>query len=110
MKVKLGTTPLRVEYTDDELKDRVLSYIDSNTDGVGFRDICDHLLMIANDEGKIIKDSDTDYEWMELDRADTLRVSRALWQQIWSYRLFIDFDTTHYKATDTYFMRYSPES
>lgn len=34
MKVKLGTTPLRVEYTDDELKDRVLSYIDSNTDGV----------------------------------------------------------------------------
>ncbi len=52
MKVKLGTTPLRVEYTDDELKDRVLSYIDSNTDGVGFRDICDHLLMIANDEGK----------------------------------------------------------
>ena len=80
MKVKLGTTPLRVEYTDDELKDRVLSYIDSNTDGVGFRDICDHLLMIANDEGKIIKDSDTDYEWMELDRADTLRVSRALWK------------------------------
>ncbi len=47
---------------------------------------------------------------MELDRADTLRVSRALWQEIWSYRLFIDFDTTHYKATDTYFMRYSPES
>ena len=50
MKIKLGTTQLHVTYTDDELKTKVLGYIDSKDDGVGFRDICDNILTFAEDD------------------------------------------------------------
>ena len=53
MKVKLGVTSVQVGYTDDELRIKVLGYIDAQSDGVGFRDICDNVLTFAEDEGRI---------------------------------------------------------
>ncbi len=105
MKVKLGVTSVRVGYTDDELKVKVLGYIDAQTDGVGFRDICDNVLTFAEDEGRIAPGADEQYQWMQLDRADILRIDRILWAEISCGRLMIDFDASHYQAADTYFIR-----
>ncbi len=105
MKVKLGVTPVRVGYTDDELRIKVLGYIDAQTDGVGFRDICDNVLTFAEDEGRIAPGADEQYQWMKLDRADILRIDRILWDEIRGGRLMIDFDATRYQTADTYFIR-----
>ena len=104
-KIKLGVTSVRVNYTDDELKVKVLGYIDAQSDGVGFRDICDNILTFAEDQGRIDDASGDRYQWMQLDRADVLRVNSILWDEIRAGKLMIDFDTTHYDAADTYFIR-----
>ena len=49
-KMKLGTTALNVTYTDDELREKILGYVDSRTEGVGFRDICTYVLTKARPE------------------------------------------------------------
>ncbi|MEY8245433.1 hypothetical protein AAK873_07365 [Heminiphilus faecis] len=105
MKVKLGVTSVQVGYTDDELRIKVLGYIDAQSDGVGFRDICDNVLTFAEDEGRIAPGGNDQYQWMQLDRADILRINRILCDEIRGGRLLIDFDVTHYRAADTYFIR-----
>ena len=105
MKIKLGTTQLHVTYTDDELKTKVLDYIDSKDDGVGFRDICDNILTFAEDEGKLSQPEAEQYQWMELDRTDILRIDAILNDAIAERRIMIDFNTTHYQAADTYFIK-----
>lgn len=104
MKIKLGTASLRVTYTDDELKIKVLGYIDAHDDGVGFRDICDNILTFAEDEGKLSQSENEQYQWMELDRSDILRIDRILHDAIAAGKIMIDFNTTHYQAADTYFI------
>lgn len=105
MKIKLGTASLHVTYTDDELKTKVLGYIDAHDDGVGFRDICDNILTFAEDEGKLSQPGDEQYQWMELDRSDIIRIDAILNDAISDRLIMIDFNTTHYQATDTYFIK-----
>lgn len=105
MKVKFGTTPLHVTYTDEELKIKVLGYIDAHDDGVGFRDICDNILTFAEDEGKLSQPDNEQYQWVELDRSDVLRIDAILNDAILERRIMIDFNTTHYRAADTYFIK-----
>ena len=42
---------------------------------------------------------------MELDRADILRIDAILNDAIAERRIMIDFNTTHYQAADTYFIK-----
>lgn len=104
-KMKLGTTALNVTYTDDELREKILGYVDSRTEGVGFRDICTYVLTKAVAEGRIEGPAGEEYEWEQLSHPDVLRTDRTLWQLIWKHVLVIDFDSTHYPAPDTYFMK-----
>lgn len=105
MKIKLGVTALRVTYTDEELRVKVLGYIDSKNDGVGFRDICDNILTFAEDEGKLAGGDGEQYQWMELDRADVVRIDAVLADAIADRKIMIDYNTTHYDVADTYFIK-----
>lgn len=103
-RIKLGTTSLHVTYTDDELKTKVIGYLRSCNDGVGFRDICDNILTLAEDDGKLSRDGSEQYQWEELARSDILRIDAILNDAITDRVIMIDFNTTHYQATDTYFI------
>ncbi len=105
MNMKLGTTALHVTYSDVELRERVLDYVDRSNDGIGFKDICTYILTDARQEGKLDAPQGEVYEWEALDRKDVLRIDRILWQAILDRELMIDFDSTHYSAVDTYFVR-----
>ncbi len=105
MKMKLGTTALHVTYSDVELRERVLGYIDRSNDGIGFRDICTYILTDARNEGKLDDSGNKEYEWESLDRRDVLRIDRILWQAILDHKLMIDFDASNYDAVDTYFVK-----
>lgn len=106
VKIKLGTTALDLTYTDDEIRDKILGYMASKDDGVGFRDICTFILTQAQAEGRIDGEkSDEMYQWESLSHMDVMRVDRILWQLIWKHQLVIDFDSSHYPVKDIYFLR-----
>lgn len=105
MNMKLGTTALHVTYSDEELRERVLGYIDRSNDGIGFKDICTYILTDARKENKLDVPESSGYEWEALDRKDVLRIDRILWQAILDGKLMIDFDTSNYDAVDTYFVK-----
>lgn len=103
--MKLGTTALHVTYSDVELRERVLDYVDRSNDGIGFKDICTYILTDAREEGKLDAPQSESYEWESLDRKDVLRIDRILWQAILDQKLMIDFDASYYQAVDTYFVK-----
>lgn len=105
MNMKLGTTALHVTYSDVELRERVLGYIDRSNDGIGFKDICTYILTDAREENKLDAPESNGYEWEALDRKDVLRIDRILWQAILDGKLMIDFDASNYDAVDTYFVK-----
>ncbi len=103
-KIKLGTTALNMTYSDDELSEMILSYVRTQDDGVGFRDICAYLLTQAQNDGRVEGQTGEEYQWESLSHIDTIKVDRILWQLIWKHRLVIDFDSSHYPTQDIYFL------
>ena len=103
--MKLGTTALDLTYSDDELREKILNYVDAQTDGVGFRDICTYILTQAQSDGRIDGPKDEAFQWEELSHMDVMRIDRMLRQLIWKHRLVIDFDSSHYPTQDIYFLR-----
>ncbi len=105
MHLKIGTTPLRVKYRDEELRFIIDEMIDGVPETIGFKDLCYKIIEKAKDEGQLDAPADASYQWLELDRRDVMRVNRILWEEINAGALVFDFDTTHYDSPDTYFMR-----
>lgn len=104
--MKVGTSVLHVTYSDVELRERVLDYIERSSRGIGFRDICTYILTDAHSEGKINAPDRDEYEWEALDRRDILRINRILWQALHDQIIMVDFDSSHYDAVDTYFVKF----
>lgn len=105
MKIKMGTTPVNVAYSDVELREKVLAAIPAGIEGVGFRTICDTILNDAEAEGKLGIPAGEQYQWMALSREDIVRIDRILCQALTDGTLIKDFDTAHYNTADTYFIR-----
>lgn len=105
MKIKMGTTPVSVAYSDVELREKVMAAIAPGNEGTGFRTICDTILNDAEAEGKLNIPTGEQYQWMGLSREDIVRIDRILCQALADGSLIKDFDTAHYNAADTYFIR-----
>lgn len=105
MRIKLGTTPVGITYSDVELREKVLGLISAGPEGTGFRTICDTVMENAESEGKLNTPAGQQYQWMELDRADILRIDRIIAQALNDGFIMVDYDTTHYNTADTYFVK-----
>ena len=105
MRIKLGTSPVGITYSDVELREKVLGLISAGPEGTGFRTICDSIMESAENEGKLDTSAGEQYQWMELDRADILRIDRVIAQALNDGVIMVDYDTTHYTTDDTYFVK-----
>lgn len=105
MRIKLGTSPVGVTYSDVELREKVIGLISAGPEGTGFRSICDSIMESAEKEGRLDTSTGEQYQWMELDRADILRIDRVIAQALNDGVIMVDYDTTHYTTDDTYFIK-----
>lgn len=103
-----GSTRLSLSYTDEELDEKVSSYVDMAKDEFTYNGVCGFIRERAKEEGKFQKEANTIYDDIELFPIDASRISRVLWQKIWNREIFIDFnkDPFHnYSSQETFFCK-----
>ena len=108
----MGTTyynpnPVPVEYTEEEMRERVLSYLDNGRSEFSFRQLSNYIINSAKEEHKVKNASHTQYGSNEMDTASSIQLSRILWELIWDKKIIIVFGDNPYvshSAGDTRFV------
>lgn len=107
MGLRYDMNPIPVEYTEGEMREKVLSYIDNCKSEFSFRQLSNYIINNAKDEQKVKNAPLTQYSSNEMDPASSILLSRILWELIWNRKIFIAFGenpfSAHY-AGDTRFV------
>lgn len=102
------TGPVPITYTDEELEQLISSYIAEANDEFSYRNICYYIVAKAKEEGKVQGAPHTEYTGNEISISAGNRISRILWEKIWSKEIFIAFGENPYHAHyngDTRFLK-----
>lgn len=86
--------PVQLSYNNEELKERINMVMDSrdHTTGITFVNLCYQLVQMAFQEHRVKKaDENVTLTSEELAAEDQVRVSRILWELIWSQKIFLLF-------------------
>ena len=91
--MKYDTNPVRLLYTNEELRDRILMVMDSrdHTTGITFVNLCYQVIQIGFQENKVVIPEDSIVTSEELAPGEQVRVSRILWELIWDRKIFLLF-------------------
>lgn len=93
-----NSNPVPVEYTEEEMRERVLRFIDDNKTEFSFKVLSSYMVQIAISERKV-KDADhTVYSSSEMDPRSSIMLSKILWDLIWDKKIFIAFGENPYAA------------
>lgn len=101
-----GPSKLGLKYTDEQLNQLIEDYIKSNGE-FSFSQLCGHVLSIADQQDKLKKEPNTSYSQIILTYADTVKISRMLWDRIWNkelIQLFNDPRDMNHNNSETYFV------
>ncbi len=104
---RLDSNPVPVEYTEEEMREKVLHYIDEVKEEFSFKVLSSYIINMAKKEQKV-KDADhTQYSSSnEMNSTSSILLSKILWELIWDKKIFIAFGvnpySTHYTG-DTRF-------
>ena len=88
------SNPVRLDYNDEELQERISMVMDSrdHTTGITFVNLCYQLVQIGFQEHRVKKaDENMILISEELSPEDQVRVSRILWELIWNHKIFLLF-------------------
>ena len=87
------SNPVHVLFNDENLKQRLLAFINSNESlsGTTFTNLCYHIRQQAIDDHAVNDSENTTYTSDELAPEDQVRVSRLLWELIWEHKIFLLF-------------------
>lgn len=88
------SNPVRLDYNDEELQERISMVMDSrdHTTGITFVNLCYQLVQIGFQEHRVKKaDENIILISEELSPEDQVRVSRILWELIWNHKIFLLF-------------------
>lgn len=90
--------PVPVEYTEEEMREKVLSYIDNIASEFSFKMLSNHIISSAIQDQKVKNASQTQYGSREMDPESSILLSKILWELIWSKKIFIIFGENPYSA------------
>lgn len=97
---------LKFAYSENELArviDKIITDNDEKT--FSFKSLCDSIMNVAQDSGKIEKKSNTVYLSNELDEKEYDRISILLWRKIWNQELCLNFHIDMAKGKDFKFIK-----
>jgi len=100
-----GPQRLPLTYTNAELNNIIEEFINNNKI-FSFNQLCNNILLIADQQGKLKKKPNTSYSQILLTQHDTIRISKLLWDRIWDKRLiliFNNFQDTYHNGNETFF-------
>ncbi len=85
--------PVKIKFDNETLKQRILVLMEEreSTNGITFVNLCYQLRQMAIQEHMVSDAENTTYTNDELAPEDQVRVSRVLWELIWSHKIFILF-------------------
>lgn len=91
-------------YSDDELFDRINDFLSMCSNSFTFFDLCDYILLQAQNENMIKIDSKSWKRTVILSEEDMMRITKYLWEMIWNRNLIIDFGRQiKYNTYDIFF-------
>lgn len=97
-----NSNPVPVEYTEEEMRERILVYINEKSGEFSFKTLSYYIIQTAIDEKKVKNAEHTQYSSNEMDPKSSILLSRILWELIWDKRIFIAFGENpyapHYKG------------
>lgn len=107
MKVVYGDAPLKMDYSDDDLKKIVSQKVESMNQRFGFKSLCAQIFADASNQGHLVMETDTQYYDPSMSPEDGQRISQILWEEIKAGKLFVDFFRSKYDTNpnDYYFCK-----
>ena len=100
--------PVPVIYSYEELKGLIDRYIEKANDESSFKEICQHILYTAKENGRVKGAPHAEYISSELCIDCSYKISRILWEKVWNREIYIAFGENPYRAHyngDTRFMK-----
>lgn len=96
----LGTTSLKLNYNDEEIKNLVSTYICKHDVGERFSyvSLCKSIRMKALQENMFQRKANTEYDNIDMSDEDYNLISRILWSLIWDRKIVIEFHHSEYMA------------
>lgn len=101
-----GPSFLSLTYTKEELSTLIDKFINKNVEFT-YTQLCNHVLSVADKEGKLKKEPNTSYSQIYLTHYDTITICKILWERIWKQELIQVFNNSNemYRNNgDTYFV------
>lgn len=92
------SNPVPVEYKEQEMREKVLSFISEDRSEFSFKMLSCYIVQTAIKEQKVKNAAHTQYSSMEMDPMSSILLSRILWELIWDKRIFIAFGENPYAA------------
>lgn len=93
---RFGTSDIPLTYTQQELAQKVTKLVGDMQMPFTFHNLCQQILVTAEQEGKLKKEPDTEYSTIHLTINDVMAISKILWDMIWERKLYIVFDAYPY--------------
>ena len=93
-----NSNPVPVEYTENEMKEKIQGYIAGCDGEFSFKSLCHYIVKIAIKEGKVKDAKYTQYSSNEMSPYSSIQVSKILWEMIWDRKIFIAFGENPYSA------------
>lgn len=93
-----NTNPVPVEYTEEEMRVKVLNYLSQEIREFSFRTLSVFIVQTAINEQRVKDASCTQYSSNDMDPQSSIMLSRILWDLIWDKKIFIAFGENPYGA------------
>ena len=93
-----NSNPVPVEYTEEEMKEKVLAFIKNVEREFSFRTLSNFIVQTAMNEQKVKDAAHTQYSSNEMDPLSSIQLSKILWDLIWDKKVFIAFGENPYMA------------
>lgn len=98
--IKVGTTHLPLKLEDEELKNLIDSFIGEFESVFSYDQLCNAIKYFALQNNYFKIEPHTEYHNIEITDGDNCRISKYLWQLIWSRKLIINFYASNSMKND----------
>lgn len=97
----LGTTSLKLNYSNEEIKNLVTMYVNYHNVGESFSytSLCKRIRMKALQEDMFKRKANTEYDSIDMSDEDYNLISRILWSLIWDRKIVIEFHHSEYMVS-----------
>lgn len=93
-----NSNPVPVEYTEAEMREKVLSYISNVKCEFSFKNLSCYIVQMAIKEQKVKDAAYTQYSSSEMNPVSSILLSKILWELIWDRKIYIAFGENPYMA------------